>query len=84
MCRTNERTIRPLNYSVKFRKIYHEIQRDLAGSGYKPPPFGYDSFKDYKPSHGCDKFIIWCYRWHGEWTGPVREIYEMWYRPKSA
>ena len=50
--------------------------------GYKEVPFGYNSFREFRPSHGCDKLIIYAYYVHNDWSPPTKEVYSLLYRPK--
>ena len=72
------KTIRHYVHTEEFKKIFKEVERDLIGSGYKRLEF----WRDRVPNKS-DVFDIYCWRWHGEWTGGCREFYCRFYKPAA-
>ena len=73
-----QKTIRAYVHTENFKKIFHEVERDLIGSGYKRLGFG----RERVPAHS-DVYDIYCWRWHGEWSGGCREFYARFYKPAA-
>jgi hypothetical protein len=59
--------------------------RDLLKKypGYIKIDFSDNNFRR-KKYHGCDKLIIYAWRYHGEWSDPTKEIILRYYKPKAA
>lgn len=71
-------TIRLYVHTDEFKKRLYEVERDLEGMGYERLPLG-----DRAPA-GSDTFNLYCWRWHGYWSGGAREIFRRYYKPKAA
>lgn len=47
-------------------------------------PFWADDFRNVPESHGCDKLVVYAWRWHGEWADPTKEVFARLYKPKKT
>lgn len=81
MAKTNHYTIR-YRQSVMvqdgIKKELEDIKRRYPG--YVEIPWA-DSFSDVKAAQGCDKLIVYVWRWHGEWASPTKEVLTRFYKP---
>ena len=72
-------TIRHYVHTDEFKKKLKEVERDLFGMGYKQLEFG----RERVPAHS-DVYDIYCWRWHGYWSGGAREFFRRYYKPQAA
>lgn len=70
-------TIRRYVHTDEFKKQLREVEHDLTGMGYIHLPMG-----DRAPNHS-DTYDIYCWRWHGNWTGGCRELFRRYYKPRK-
>ena len=70
------KTIRHYVHTDNFKKVFREVERELIGSGYKR------FYGDRVPNHS-DVYDIYCWRWHGEWSGGHREFFCRFYKPAA-
>lgn len=69
-------TIRHYVHTDEFKKKLNEVERDLFGMGYQRLT------ADRAPAHS-DVYDIYCWRWHGYWSGGCREFFRRYYKPAS-
>lgn len=73
-------TIRHYVHTDEFKEKLREVERDLEGMGYR------ELWRDGldRAPKGSDVYDIYCWRWHGYWSGGAREFFRRYYRPAAS
>ncbi len=60
---------------------YERLKKQYKG--YVEIPIWADDFRSVPESHGCEKLVVYAWRWHGEWSDPTKEVFARLYKPKN-
>lgn len=78
------------HYTIRYRQsvmVQDGIEKELADIKRRYPDYveipWADSFSDVKAAQGCDKLIVYVWRWHGEWASPTKEVLTRFYKPNN-
>lgn len=66
-----------LDWASDFERLKKEYPE------YVEIPFWADDFRSVPESRGCDKLVVYAWRWHGEWADPTKEVFSRLYKPKT-
>lgn len=71
-------TIRHYVHTDAFKKEKLALEKKLSEQGYQRLAFG----RDRAPAHS-DVVSVYCWRWHGYWSGGCREFFARYFKPAS-
>ncbi len=63
------------------RKDFERLKKEYPE--FVELPFWADDFRSVPESHGCEKIVVYAWRWRGEWADPTKEVFARLYKPQK-